>query len=164
MKDYNIILNSGTNGASGTDDTINNIRIKGEFRLNVDISNVAVGSTSIIRVLMDFGDAESFDNIVDHGYLFSDESLISKQILSHVYLPSNDSEIYTIYRPKLTFTFSNFNQYVYNFTIYVYKDSFYARHRKFHINSGQFIDNSTNDMFLVIADANGDKYNISINN
>jgi hypothetical protein len=159
MTNYTLSLNPTINGMIGLNYPTNPIIFKGETKLILDLNNLKNGNYDIIELDIDYGDG--MRNIVDK-FLFTQSFSSSEAIYSHIYQSVNEVNYYHKYYLTIDITFSNFNKFRNKFDIVMYKDSFYSLHKKFFINSAQFVDDSDNSMFAVIGNDNGDKFNFII--
>lgn len=159
MKNYTLTLNPAINGMNGLNYPRNPIIFKGETRLILDLNNLKNGVHDIIKVEIDYGD--TIGNVNDK-FSFTNSFSSSDVVYSHIYQTSFDPNYYFRYYLNVDITFSNFRKFTNRFDILMYKDSFYSLHKKFSINSAQFVDDSDNSVFAVIGNHNGDKFNFII--
>ena len=162
MKNYTLNLNPSINGLNGLSYPRNPIIFKGETRLILDLNNLKNGTHDIIEVDIDFGDKNSHNINVSDKFSFTNSFSASNPIYLHTYQAVNDTNYYFRYYLTIDVTFSNFRTFRNKFDIVVYKDSFYSLHKKFVINSAQFVDDFDNSMFVVMRNDNGDKFNFII--
>lgn len=162
MKNYTLTLNPAINGMSGLNYPRNPIIFKGETRLILDLNNLKNGIHDIIGLTIDFDDKNPLNRTIVDKFLFDETFSSSEAIYTHIYEPVNDVNYYFKYYLVVDITFSNFQKFRNKFDIVVYKDSFYSLHKKFVINSAQFIDDDDNSMFTVIGNDNGDKFNFIV--
>jgi hypothetical protein len=162
MKNYTLNLNPSINGLNGFEYPKNPIIFKGESKLNLDLNNLKNGTHDIIQVDIDFDDKNSSDINISDKFSFTNSFSASNPIYSHIYQAVSDTNYYFRYYLTIDIRFSNFTTFRNKFDIVVYKDSFYSLHKKFAINSAQFVDDDDNSMFVVIRNDNGDKFNFII--
>lgn len=130
-------------------------KFKGLTTLYLNLTGLATHSKFPIQVSLDWGDASP---VVEINTNFNDLSSVFSTVYSHEYLKGQ-----SIPRiPSVKINYSNFTYAEYRMPIELWSGSFYSEYKNLEIASCQFIDVSSNDMFLSFDSANGDVLNLKI--
>ena len=150
-------LGSQFNGTQGG--SVEDIKVfKGETEISFDLSELAEGTYSVAKIIIDFNDGSPF---LIKEYTFGDDRKIVSEIFKRTYYPDANN-YYIVYYPTVYITYSNFNQFVYQSVIKIAKESFYSEYENLEIGAAQFVDNSDNSIFTILDSAKGDNFNLVI--
>lgn len=145
------------NGEEGAKEE--NTRIfKGETEISIDLSDAAEGAFYIVKIIVNFNDGSP---ILIKEYDMKEHRKIVKDLIKHKYYPSFEKDFKYFY-PTVYITYSNFKQFIYQIPIKIMKDSIYSYYKNIEIGSCQFIDDTSNSLFVNFCTLSGDILRLKI--
>lgn len=131
-------------------------KYKGLTSISFNLTALALGNYYPMSVKIDFGDGSP---ILERTTSFMNITGVFGEIYSHEY---NASDSIESYQPIIYVTYSNFRVFTYRMPINIYKASFFTDCKNLEVGTSQFVDVSSNEMFVSFDTANGDVLNLKL--
>ena len=151
------------------------IILKGKSDIIFDFDNVVESTYGAVKAYIDLGDGTStytIDYDLVKNYINSDLTLKIAEFgklnnilndIRHTYLPSA-STYFTSLTASFNITFSNFTKVTIYVPIKIAQSSYYSAIGRLNLLETQMIDVSSNKIFAVLQNDNGDVFNALLSN